>query len=185
MQLPLRTERVHDPVRNHWHSTWTLVEAEVIPVGGRVRVTPLGGTRAWIERLDNLLARDSVEQDDSPLGHDRPAETLPYVLAPDDARPLGAPCLGKRRSAGHPVPLGTEELRPVFGPQRSNGRCEKDKGCETGNSTHGAVYVTAAPCARRRLFGSLRIQMLSVLHRAHHHHHGHSGRRGGLRTPRD
>jgi len=83
------------------------------------------------------------------------------------------------------VPLGPEELRPVFGPQRSNSRYEEDKGCETGNRPHGAVYVPAAPCARRRLFGSLRIPMLSVLHRAHHHHHGHRGRRGGLRMSRD
>src|SRR5262245_16785181 len=105
MQLSLRTERVYDPVRDHWHSTWTLVEAKVIPIGGCVRVTPLGGTRARIQRFDHLLVRDSVEQDDSPLSHDGPAETLPHVLAPDDAWPLRAPCLGKRRSAVHPVPL--------------------------------------------------------------------------------
>ena len=63
-----------------------------------MRVTPLGGARAWIQRFNNLLVRDSVEQDDSPLSHDRPAETLPHVLAPHDARPLRAPCLGKRGS---------------------------------------------------------------------------------------
>ena len=109
VELPLRTERVDDAVRDDRHRARTLVESEVVAVGRRVGVAPLARARARIDRFDNLLVPDAVEQDDAPLGDDRAAESLADVLAPDDARSLRRP-----RSRRAPV--------------RGTRRCARDRG---------------------------------------------------------
>ena len=116
-------------------------------------------------RVLDLLAQGRITVDE--------ADELLKTLGANAAREAaGAPPAGDAASDN---PQRTRWVR-INVHRTNDDRGEKDEGCETGNRPHGAVYVTAAPCARRRLFGSLRIPMLSVLHRAHYHHHGHRGR---------
>ena len=64
VKLSLCTERVDDAVGNHGNRARTLVEAEIVPIGGRVGVSPPSGTGPRIERLHDILIPNAVKQDD-------------------------------------------------------------------------------------------------------------------------
>ena len=68
-----------------------------------------------VERIDNLLRADAMENDDPILDDDRCGKALTDGLAPHDPRPLRRPRFGKGGSGVDAVPVGAEKLRPIGG----------------------------------------------------------------------
>jgi len=93
----------------------TLVETEVVAVGGRVVVTPQGTARQGVQRFEHLAVADPVEQEHAPLRDDRPGEPLADGAAPQRGRPIPGPTGAQRGAAVAPVALGTQVLRPALG----------------------------------------------------------------------
>ena len=115
MQLSLGAERVDDAVGDDRRGARPFVEAEVVAVCRRVLVPPHRRARPGVERIDDLLRADAMENDDPILDDDRCGEALADGLAPHDPRPLRRPRFGKGGSCVDAVSVGAEKLRPVGG----------------------------------------------------------------------
>jgi hypothetical protein len=61
--LALRAERVDHAVRHDRHGARSLVEAEVVAIGGGIGIPPDRRARLDVERFDDLFVADAMEQD--------------------------------------------------------------------------------------------------------------------------
>ena len=114
MQLPFCPVGVDVAIGHDRDGARPLVESKIVPVSGGIGVTPLRRAGERIERFHDFLVADAMEQDDTVLGNRGPAQPLPDLFPPDDARPGRWPLLVERANidtvTGRP-----EELRPVGG----------------------------------------------------------------------
>jgi hypothetical protein len=113
MELPLRAERVDNPVCDNGHGTRPFVESEVVTIRCRVPVAPLFGAGAGIERLDHLAIVDAMKQDEAAVGHDWTAEPLSDWLGPHDLRAARSPVVSERWPSVDAVALRPKVLRPL------------------------------------------------------------------------
>ncbi len=127
MEPSLRPVGIDGVTIHHRNRSRPFVKPEVVAIRGFVGVPPdlLSGLR--IERLEDFLVVDTVEQQHASVGDRRAGETFSHHSAPEHLRPIVTPLEVQRRARVQPIAARPEKLRPLLGQSLDSSHTHRDR----------------------------------------------------------